>query len=65
VPRTRGNPLVKIAFVVGNAAHAEPKELWTGTCASPFFECGSTEREMRGGLISGEYFGHTAVSGKW
>jgi len=50
--------------MVANPARAEPQEFRAGTQAPPFFKCGSTEREVRGGLVSGEYLRHAAVSGK-
>jgi hypothetical protein len=63
-PRTRGNPLVEISFMIPNAAHAKPQEFRSGTCASPFFERRAAKCEVRGGLVSAEDFRHATVSGK-
>jgi hypothetical protein len=62
--RARGNPFVKVSFVVRDAAQSELYEFWPGAGAAPFFEGGATKCEMRGSLVSGENIRHVAASGK-
>jgi hypothetical protein len=62
--RARGDPIIKVSFVVPHTAQPELYEFRAGTGAPPFLEGRATQGKKRGGLVGGEYFGHAAVSGK-